>query len=606
MNAFSRTISFILLTAISLAIYLPFDFYLSHGYKSTLNYLFYYNQSDTYNNLCKSTIGAFVYDVFKIIPILIFLYLGIIWFDFFRFQKRKVTRWVIRIAQKIINVLKENKLFLKNLGRPARISLLCILGIQLFAFVYFVYHMPLSYDEWWSYQHFSGRGFWYSLSRYPVPNNHVFYNLISSQLVSLPLDIKFTLRISSVIASLFCTYLFLKLCKYFFGNVLSFSLLLIMMACFPFIMYGFQSRGYSFVCLFTVLLIYSSVHLLDNYKNYRKYRFYFMLSLVAGHLAIPSFLYASVPVILVLAYFLVSKKHYHDFFLLMKDGFLSVILIAISYSSILLFNDPNNLINPNGGVTKFLLSESKTFNIISQHYFDIGHYLIGYKEALLFVSIIMIVVLVQKKQTTELKAQYMKIVSLTFLISPIFILVIHRVLPFERTWIYLIIPLIICLGFIADAVFKRFSFDHLIGKYRTLRNYLFVVINVILVFLMLRFENNYHKVTLEFEEESLGEVQLKPLFGKIEKIARTEAGYEFHVSHIINAMSYYQSKNTYIEERILGEINNEDLLIIHSSLLPKYSNSIGRYAFVKRISGDLNVFVKDSLIKMIDIKKTEN
>jgi len=551
---------------------------------------------ETKKKFLNAAYAEWVYEALKVLPVLVFIYLALVWIDFFRAQKRKGTVWINRIAGTLVDSLSQNKAFIVSLGKPVATALFCCLGVQLVVNIYFSGALPVSYDEWWSYSHFSGRGVWYSLSRYPLPNNHVLYNVISSLFLLLPLDVELAIRMPSVLSSLICSYLLFKIFKFGFGNMLSLILLTLVNTSFFYTMYGFQGRGYSFLCLFTVLLMYATLHLLNNYRSSYKYRFYLILALVAGHLALPSFLYAAFTVLPVFGLQLLSQKRFSDFFLLVKDSVVSGILILASYSFILFFNDPEYLLNPNGGASKFKLDENGSLDKIREHYSTIGNYLAGFNYALLWIALFVVIIVFLNKRKQGYEYHYLTILSVFMLLSPLPIVAIHRVLPFERNWLYLIFPFYIGVGIVIKSLMNILIAKRLPGKVSFARNFVFILIGIVMAVQLIKFDLYYHRVPLEFEERQLAETELKPFLGKISKVAYTDVGFEFHVAHVIESMSFRESKNVWIEGNVLVTVADQDLLVIHSSRLSRHSSHLTSFKFVKRIAGEFNVFIRTSLL----------
>ncbi len=344
--------------------------------KGLKNYLLAFNNAE------------YIYEGLKAIPILILVWLLFIWIDFFRARKKRINRLFVKIADGIYTSFIENKKYLLDLGKINLLTFLSLILIQFIFCGYFLLSMPFNYDEFWSYLFFSGESYWATLSFYPVPNNHIFFNLVSGTFIRLPFNVEVMLRLPNLIASIITIYYFFKICKTCFSNTISLILIACIITCYPFTIYSFLARGYMFVCLFYVLLIYTSIKLFENYKN-KKYRYLLILSLVLGLLSVPTFLYALLPVVLILFIYLFKQKRFSDIFLFIKDGIVSLLLAAGGYLFILIFNPPKNLLSPD--VPKFSITDAGSFNLIWSHIKETGSFFMINETFILVLAVSVII-----------------------------------------------------------------------------------------------------------------------------------------------------------------------------------------------------------------------
>ncbi len=456
--------------------------------------------------------------------------------------------------------------------------------------------MPLNYDEWWSYRFFSGQSYWATLSWYPMPNNHVLYNLASGFFNRFPFDAEVAVRLPSLIASVITTYYFFKLCKHCFNNTLSLILLVFVITSYPMIIYSFQARGYSFVNLFCILLMYASAKLFENYKS-KKYRTVFILSVFGGMMSIPSFVYVILPVIVVLSVYLLKQKRSAEFLLFVKDGLISVLLAVLGYSFILGFNSSGNLLNPNGGSTKFSLTDTGAFDQIANHLKAIGSFLLFNENYIFTLSVLILVSAVIYIYRARGISRYSGVLSLAMFFSPLFILILHRVIPFQRTWLYLIFPVTLCFGFIIknaqDLFQQKFRFHLQTG------GQVFVHSLTILccVSILCLFSDKYYRANmLDFEMQALREQHLNKVIRKVKKITYTKADYEFYVADITYAVCY-KDKKRWVDIDPLDTIKNQDILVIERSKLSQFANSLGNYKLLRVLNNRIVVFGKDSLFR---------
>lgn len=598
-NLSPRRISgIIVLLIVSRLIYIPLDFYLSHGFKSYLQIVFMYGRNELKDELLGSEIAEYVFMGLKVVPILVFIWFGLIWIDFLKEQRLKATRFFAKTGDTIYFSLLENKKYIIDLGKTGMYTLLIILGTQFVFYTYFLLTIPLIYDEWWSFNYFSFCGAWSTLCYYPLPNNHVFFNLVSGLFLNLPIDIEISLRLPSLIASFISVFYFFKICKYSFNNSISFLLIVFVISTFPFISYAFSARGYAFSCLFYILMIYSSIKLFNNYKS-RKYRYLFLISLYFGLFSLPSFLYAFLPIAFVFGFYLIKQKRFSELTLLIKDSFIGLILTLASYLFILFFNNPENLLNPNRLPPNYFIKAPGSVDNIINHLKSTAVFF-HLNEKVIFVSTILIIIstciFVYKVKGIM---RYICILSFAMVFSPVYLLVIHGQIPFERTWIHLIFPIALCIGFIIKNLVYYLEKITSIAQFTRLNLYFQSTLLIVCVSFLLSFKNHYKNFAgrIDFQFDELKEKHLKYLMKNVKKIEYTEVSNEFYLTGMISAIRYKYVPEKRIEMNALGSITDQDILIIDRTVLSKYYKSLKNYKVLKYIDdGRIIVYAKTDLI----------
>lgn len=584
-------------------IFIPTNFLLSHGYKSYVNVLFEHVTEEWKFVLLESSTGPLFFNVFKVACILIYIWLILIWIDLFRNQNKKITNLLLKIARGLSLWYKGNRNYVSELGNTNASLLFFILGIQFFVSSSHLFTIPLSYDEWWSYRFFSGQGFWTTLSWYPVPNNHVFYNLIAGVSLKLPIDEEIAVRMPSLFASLFTLYYFFKICKCCFSSLFSIILLVIVISIYPFALYSFQARGYSFVNLFSVLLIYSCVKLFDIYINKKiqyeilKYRSLFVLSLFLGLFSVPTFLYTLFPILVVFGLMLLKERSRLGFLSLIKDGCIALILTAFGYLCVFLLNSSENILNPNGGNTKFSLMKPGAFEKMTNHLKDVSLYLVENELLLFIISPFVLFIAIRYFFKTKGIIRFVAVLAAGMYFSPFLILVIHKVIPFERTWTYLVFPIVLSFGFILYGLLRSLSTLLKLNQTSLIKHLalLFVVLGC--VFTFAKFNDKHRKENeIDFEFEEFRRADLNKFHSKIKKIGYTEFNYEFYVSDMIYAVCFKNDKKRWIDIDPLDSISRHDILVIEKSELPKYTKLMSTYKFLKQFKGNILVFGRDSLL----------
>ena len=154
-----------------------------------------------------------LFKVSKAACLLIFAWLISIWLDYFTQQTKRITQFLIKISQSFSQSFKKNQLEFISFSKEAKFTLSALLIIHVVGYFYCLINCPTQYDELFSYRYFSSKGVWASLSYYPVPNNHVLYNIIASFCIAIPLWTEKMMRLPSIIASIITIYYFFKVFK---------------------------------------------------------------------------------------------------------------------------------------------------------------------------------------------------------------------------------------------------------------------------------------------------------------------------------------------------------------------------------------------------------
>jgi hypothetical protein len=149
--------------------------------------------------------------------------------------------------------------------------------------------LPLSHDEAYTYTAFASKSIWHIVSDYQLPNNHVFLSILIHITTRLLGDHLWAIRLPTIIAGALMvpvTYWFAKRLYSHETALLSAALV----AIFPvLIKYSVYARGYTFICLFTLLIL-----ALGDYVRVKKNRFAWLLIVIfsaLGFFTIPVMLF---------------------------------------------------------------------------------------------------------------------------------------------------------------------------------------------------------------------------------------------------------------------------------------------------------------------------
>lgn len=353
-----------------------------------------------------------------------------------------VTRWFDALFLAIADSIETNYKRLKELPLAIKLPLAAIFTIQFFSLIYFSCSLPYEYDEVYSNIYFSSGGIISSLIYYPVPNNHVLYNIITSIFLQLPIDEILATRLVSVIAGLVGTFYFFKLSRKLLPGNISVLVTALYSFSYPIAYYNTQGRGYSLMVFFAVLAMYSIMCMVEG-KSVLKYLAIYTIVSVLAFFTLPSFLYCFVVLNALLLIHFILKWRWKNILGFAGANILIAGLTLLLYTPLILRNtwkaltENNGVIKRDAGYIKANLynhlNDTWTFFMASSH--------VGFDWIMMLLGAL--VLLFFKRGYVN---KFFCLLLITMLISPIPIVYLHQTIPFPRTWSYLVIPLSISIG----------------------------------------------------------------------------------------------------------------------------------------------------------------
>ena len=298
----------------------------------------------------------------------------------------------------------------------------------------------------WTYLAFTSKNPFVAACFYPTSNNHILFSHLTQITKLLPFDILTNLRLSSLIPNILAVItLFFCLRKYVEPLAAWVGIILFAFS-FPMVYYGFVARGYSLIVLFFTVGFFSLLDILQNFEN-KKAWYRLLISSALGFYTIPIYLYPFLSLFgFSMVLFLVNKNK-TAVFKTFQYGLATCILTFAVYSPVFAVSGIQS-VTSNKFVNSLSIKEvmSGFLNHINQtfHFFTSGNYVYIFALALFLVFILAL-------KTIEFKpAIYLSIFMI--LMVPILIF-IHKVLPVERTWIYLLVP----LTFVISLLMKNYK-----------------------------------------------------------------------------------------------------------------------------------------------------
>lgn len=313
--------------------------------------------------------------------------------------------------------------------------------------------IPVSYDEAWTYVNFTSRPLYTALSYYPAPNNHILFSVLTVITGGAPWPPLITMRLISLAFSLATTLTLFWIGVRAYDERAAIVGLSLFVFSFPVSLYAVQARGYAMLLFFTANC-FSSLSAFRADPRRRWPLAAYIATSVLGFYTIPSFLYpfASISA-LVLAHG-VRTKQWRVIVrpLAIACGVISAMTLML-YAPVFLISGPAAVIS-NPDVQRLPLSIVVTR--LPQHLAATANWLCGVRAGGL--SIVLALAAVSGyliSSTAAGRGRNQQASMLAVLLLPPVIVLVHRVIPFERTWIYLLIPICLLIMAMADRVLAR-------------------------------------------------------------------------------------------------------------------------------------------------------
>lgn len=309
----------------------------------------------------------------------------------------------------------------KGEARAGKAIYLPMLAIMIMLFTLGVV-LPLSYDEAFTFNEFTYKGFWASLSTYPVPNNHVFHSFltnISWEVLGFTHS-ELSVRLPALCFTAFTLYFVFA--KYLEGNIFSIVLFSLLFLFSPNIIeFAFQARGYS-IQIFCGLVSYYFACDVRGIKrvNFRERLNLLLLLSAVGMYTSPAYLYTagSVCLIFLIVNFRELRKDFLFFSIMSVFYGLTIVLL---YTPIIVTQGLHQLIaNPNVAPVNEFNLDIELSKIKDLARFVTLPYGLGWITVILFLW-----------NTSRQKAYY----NLLLLLVPFILMFVLKQLPFNRVFL---------------------------------------------------------------------------------------------------------------------------------------------------------------------------
>jgi hypothetical protein len=333
-------------------------------------------------------------------------------------------------------------------GVEKTIATFCIAGVAVFK----LYCLPLFFlhtDEITSYLYMVERGAPVVMSYYPGPNNHILYLLVVCIFKPFVEDPFYLMKLPAWGISVAVSWVFfICLKKYFRFSLALMGMLLLSLAPSVFL-YSVFGRGYILMLLFSMLSFFATLQIIKN-RNLRMYWHLYVLSGILGCYTLVTFVYPQLALGAVILLILISEKEYK---LLKTFSCYHLVLgfgVLLLYLPVFVFSGLSSIIaNPWVQRISWQDAWSGFPELVKGALEYITHAgSIGMVAALvLFVLSIYLLIRSGRKKEAFL--------LFSFLVLPFVIVLLQRVTPFDRVWMYLVFPFCICLLILIEAIIGR-------------------------------------------------------------------------------------------------------------------------------------------------------
>lgn len=346
------------------------------------------------------------------------------------------------------------------------------------------------YDEIYTYIYFIDKGFFYSATHWPLPNNHVFFSMISSFLRIFGVYIG--LRGISYLAAVGTLLLLYSVLKKLFSKGIATCGVMVYGMFLETNLYAVQGRGYSLATFCLILALFCGLEISYG-KACKRFYVLYALALYMGLYTLMSSLYWVLSVCLCFVFLLLLLKKYRQLLWLIISSCAAAVLTLCSYA-ILWFHIGAQLIQAEFSLPgselhlifkyprtcllrglKFMTSDQNLQSIdrssfvrdFKYFFRDILGSFIQYRHnsMLLTFSILIVIVLIvgicriiwHKKKGQDLeswKGLFSHILSSVGFLTVYLVLLVQSVYPFTRVFSFAGIYLAVFVCLFIDILFK--------------------------------------------------------------------------------------------------------------------------------------------------------
>ncbi len=349
--------------------------------------------------------------------------------------------------------------FLKNLLPSAkfhRVLFFFLVGFYILRTAASIIYYPIDFDEADTYMLFSSQGPLVAATFYPLPNNHIFFSIITSITSMLPIDPVYALRLPLLPIGLFAILSMYGLLKKYFTEEAALVGLSFFIAAYPLFIYSFLARGYLLLLFFYIIALYAIFEVCFSSEHKKRHIFLLVLASVGGLYTIPSFLYALAGLLLFAFVSLLQQKKNIEIVRLVKCGFVIALWAAILYLPVLISIKWSLLkpyMTPVYDRTNTLTAFTTTFGHLSKTFLSPVDIL-----ALFFGCFFLIGCFFLLKSKEYLNKAIVLFVLLQFVLSIVVFFLLRQQFP-PKPWMHFTVVVVFLFAAIMNFILKRKKFS---------------------------------------------------------------------------------------------------------------------------------------------------
>lgn len=195
-------------------------------------------------------------------------------------------------------------------------------------YVYRIFAITPWYDEIYTYINFIDKGFLYSATHWPLPNNHVFFSMMSS--FFRVFGVYIGLRGVSYLAAVGTLLLLYSVLKKLFSKEIATCGVMIYGMFLETNLYAVQGRGYSLATFCLILALYCGLEISYG-KAYKRFYVLYALALYMGLYTLMSSIYWVLSVCLCFGFLLLLLKKYRQLLRLIISSGVAAVFTLCSY-----------------------------------------------------------------------------------------------------------------------------------------------------------------------------------------------------------------------------------------------------------------------------------
>jgi hypothetical protein len=259
-------------------------------------------------------------------------------------------------------------------------------------------------------------------------------------------------------------------------------------------MYSFLARGYSLYILFSIITTFLIIEKLLVFKN-KLFGFTYILFSILGFYTMLSYIYViTIQIFIFIIYTLFNKRNLSVVIKYLIQCFIIIVISFILYLPVVIRNGIDSIFNNNPWIspTNYYTISTSLFPKLKQ----IFNYLLGIRFDFFLIALTSITFLVYIYNKNK-KYKILSLVVFISLLSPLWIMLLHKVVPYPRTYSFLIIAVYLGIGIIFNLMLVYIKLNNYnllyekIIKYEKLKYLFLLIVSILSIYLIQKNHRNY-------------------------------------------------------------------------------------------------------------------